>query len=180
MDDYSAPKGPIRADHPRAEEQGMNVTERHHRELLRPPDLQGATEPGDDLARRPAAQAEAGPGREWTTYFAVRMDPGKLWDPTRPTREQAFWDGHARHMDALFEQGAVVLGGPYSDRTGSLVVVRARDVGHAREMFRDDPWTVHDVLVAGEVKAWTIFLDGRDRRRGAVQADRPSNPGDTP
>ena len=151
----------------------MERTEQHRRETVRPPGPPGAAEPGDDPGRtRPAARA--GQGREWTTYYAVRMDPGQLWDPARPAREQAFWDGHARHMDALFELGAVVLGGPYADRTGSLVIVRARDLRHAREMFRDDPWTVHDVLVAGEVKAWTIFLDGRDRRSGPGRAVRPS------
>lgn len=136
-------------------------------------------EPGGDVSHRPAARPETEPGRGWSTYFAVRMDPGRLWDPARPAREQAFWDGHSRHMDALLEEGAVVLGGPFIDRTGSLVIVRARDIGHVREMFRDDPWTVHDVLVAGEVKAWTVFLDGREPRRTAVQAVLPSNPGDT-
>ena len=30
-------------------------------------------------------------------------------------------------------------------------------------IFQEDPWFRHDILVAGDVKEWTIFLDGRDR-----------------
>jgi uncharacterized protein YciI len=158
----------------------MNMTEQYRREPDRRPVLPGATVSGDPHPRptRPAVRPE--PKREFTTYYAVRMDPGALWDPAKPAREQAFWDEHARYFDALFEAGAVVLGGPFTDRTGSMVVVHARDAGHVREMFRDDPWTVHDVLVAGEVKAWTIFLDGRDRRDVPARAADLSPAGGKP
>lgn len=156
----------------------MTVTEPHRPETPHPPDPRRA-EPIDDPSRPPAGRTAERPRREPASWFVVRMDPGRLWDPARPVREQAFWDGHARHMDALFDSGAVVLGGPFADRSGSLLVVRARDVRHVREMFRDDPWTVHDVLVAGEVKAWTIFLDGRQAPAGAGPAAPNPNPGDT-
>ena len=55
-----------------------------------------------------------------TTYYAAFLRPGARWDPAKPVREQPFWDDHARFMDALFEKGAIVLGGPFADRTGSL------------------------------------------------------------
>lgn len=132
-------------------------------EPARPPDPTATAGPGDaaPCPGRPAAGAE--PGRRMTTYYAVRLDPGARWDPAKGTREQELWDEHARHVDALFDQGLIVLGGPYADRTGSMVVVRARDARHAFGMFRDDPWNLHDVLVVGEIKPWTIFLDGRHR-----------------
>jgi uncharacterized protein YciI len=101
------------------------------------------------------------------TYFAVFQRPGSRWDPERYVRDQAYWDGHARHMDALFEQGAVVLGGPFADRSGSMVIVRAQDAAAARAMFRDDPWNVEDILVVSDVKEWTIFLDAADRTASA-------------
>ncbi len=157
----------------------MHMTERHPREPDLRPVPYGAAEIGDLPRHRARLAARPEPKREFTTYYAVRMDPGALWDPAKPAREQAFWADHARYMDALFDTGAVVLGGPYTDRTGSMVVLRARDAGHARAMFRDDPWTVHDVLVAGEVKAWTIFLDGRDRRDRPARAVESPTTGDT-
>ena len=97
-----------------------------------------------------------------TTYYAAFLRPGSLWDPKKVVREQAFWDEHARHRDSLFDMGAVILGGPFADRTGSMVIVRAPNATQARELFRDDPWTVHDVLVPAEVKEWIIFLGARD------------------
>jgi uncharacterized protein YciI len=99
----------------------------------------------------------------WPTYYAVLLRPGSRWDPAKPVREQPLWDEHARFMDAMFATGVVVLAGPFADQTGSLVILQARSAAHARELYRDDPWTVHDVLVVADVKEWTIFLDGRTR-----------------
>jgi len=44
------------------------------------------------------------------------------------------------------------------------VVLDAESPDAARALFRDDPWAERDILVAADVKEWTIFLDGRDRR----------------
>ncbi len=97
----------------------------------------------------------------YKTYYAAFLRPSSLWDPNKGPREQAFWDDHARYMDALFETGVIVLGGPFADRTGSLVIVKADDADQVWEMYRKDPWTTRDVLKIADVKEWTIFLDGR-------------------
>jgi uncharacterized protein len=99
-----------------------------------------------------------------TTYYAAFLRPGALWNPDKTAREQPFWDDHARFMDDLFDAGVVVLGGPFADRTGSLVIVKAADAAQVREMFRRDPWTVQDVLAVSEVKEWVIFLDASQRQ----------------
>jgi hypothetical protein len=44
-------------------------------------------------------------------------------------------------MDALFAKGVVELGGPFADRTGSMVILEAENA----------------------TKEWTIFLDARNR-----------------
>lgn len=98
-----------------------------------------------------------------TTYYATFLRPGTLWDPEKTVREQPYWDEHARFMDSLFEAGVVILGGPFADRTGSMVIVTADNAARVHEMFRTDPWTEHDVLVVADVKEWTIFLDARER-----------------
>jgi uncharacterized protein YciI len=51
----------------------------------------------------------------------------------------------------------IILGGPFGDRTGSLVVVAADSTAQVHEMFRCDPWTEQDVLVVADVKEWIIF-----------------------
>jgi uncharacterized protein YciI len=98
--------------------------------------------------------------------IVVFLRPGSLWTPDKSVRGQAYWDDHARFMDALFEAGKVILGGPFSDGSGSMVILAAESVEEARAIFQDDPWARHDVLVAGEFKEWTIFLDIRDKPQG--------------
>jgi len=44
-----------------------------------------------------------------------------------------------------------------------MVILAVESVEAARTIFQDDPWARHDILVAGEVKEWTIFLDARDK-----------------
>ena len=103
----------------------------------------------------------------YTTYYAAFLQPGSLWDPNKTAREQAFWDEHARYMDAIFETGVIVLGGPFADRTGSLVIVKAANANQVWEMYREDPWTIQDVMKVADVKEWTIFLDGRQAQSPA-------------
>jgi len=95
--------------------------------------------------------------------IAVFQRHGSQWNPNLPVREQASWDEHARFVDALFAAGTVVMAGPFADGSGSLVILSAASADAARAIFREDPWAQQDILVAGDVKEWTIFLDGRNK-----------------
>ena len=96
-----------------------------------------------------------------TTLFLVFRGPGPAWAPGTPTREQPLWDEHAVFMDRLFDEGRVVLGGPYADFSRNLVIVKGRDVHEVADLFRKDPWTEAGILGGAEVIEWTIFLDSR-------------------
>ena len=89
------------------------------------------------------------------------MRPGSGWDPAVGSRGQHLWEEHAAFMDDLFARGLIELAGPLADGNGALVVVRSESVDDVRREFAADPWTVHDVLPAVDVREWTIFLDGR-------------------
>jgi uncharacterized protein YciI len=98
--------------------------------------------------------------------IAVFLGHGSRWNPDLPVREQAYWDDHARFMDALFDAGTVILAGPFADRSGSMVILASESVEAARAIFREDPWARQDILVASEFKEWTIFLDARSKAKG--------------
>ena len=51
-------------------------------------------------------------------YFAVTVEHDLNWDSSRGMREQDEWDAHATFMDALVDEGFVVLGGPVGDASG--------------------------------------------------------------
>ena len=96
--------------------------------------------------------------------FAVRTAKGPAWDHGRGNREQAFWDEHAAFADQLVERGVIILGGPIAsddDSDIALLAVEASDSGAARAIFDADPWTVHQVFLIKDVRAWTLWLDGR-------------------
>ncbi len=99
-----------------------------------------------------------------TTLYLVFRNPGPSWVQGLTSRQQPLWDEHAVFMDRLFEQGRIVLGGPYADNSRVLLVVEARDAVEASELFRDDPWTKSSILVDSEAIEWTVFLDSPRRR----------------
>ena len=75
-------------------------------------------------------------------YYLVRRARGPGWDHSRPRREQAGWDDHAAFMDALAEDGTIVLGGPVGEGDGedTLLVVAVATVAAIRARLADDPW----------------------------------------
>jgi uncharacterized protein len=99
--------------------------------------------------------------------FAVTMVNGPRYDRSRPRREQVGWDEHAEFMDALLDDGFVILGGPIGDGEQVLVIVEAADEDEVRARYAEDPWKPMGILEIGEIRPWTIWLDGRSRAPAA-------------
>jgi uncharacterized protein YciI len=90
--------------------------------------------------------------------FVVLRTRGSGWDESRTLEEQAEWPAHAAFMDALVDDGFVVLGGPLEGTRDALLVVQAEDSSEIMERLSADPWAVNDVLVAKDCWPWTIRL----------------------
>ncbi|HET6467821.1 MAG TPA: hypothetical protein VFG43_05530, partial [Geminicoccaceae bacterium] len=76
-------------------------------------------------------------------YFLVERAKGPAWDHGKPRREQGGWDAHAAFIDALAEEGFIVLGGPIGegdDGDNTLLVVDADDEATVRARLGEDPW----------------------------------------
>jgi uncharacterized protein len=58
---------------------------------------------------------------------------------------------HLARMNALDAQGRVLLAGPLTDKTGSLIVIEAETLAEAQAFAKDDPYTVHGVFERVEV-----------------------------
>jgi hypothetical protein len=95
--------------------------------------------------------------------FAVTHVYGPNWDLTRPRREQDAWDEHAAFMDALVEDGFVLLGGPIGDGERVMLVVEAAGDHEVVARLAADPWKPMGILEIGSIEPWTIWLDGRQR-----------------
>ena len=114
-----------------------------------------------------------------TTLYLVFRNPGPSWVKGLPSRHQPLWDEHAVFMDRLFEEGRIVLAGPYADYSRVLLIVNARDADEASELFYDDPWAKSAILVHSDVIEWAVYLDSRrsgGRLGQMVIPDDPQRP----
>lgn len=94
--------------------------------------------------------------------FVVISSGGPNRDRSKGTREQPLWDEHAVFIDQLVECRFILMGGPFADEGGSMLIVNANDEGEVREKLKDDPWMKHGILKLESVKRWEIFIDVRN------------------
>jgi uncharacterized protein YciI len=94
------------------------------------------------------------------TFLAI-SSAGPNRDSSKDTREQSFWDDHAKFIDQLVDDGLILMGGPLVDEGGALLVFNAEDENEVREKLKNDPWTTHGILKLESVKRWEIFVDQR-------------------
>ena len=94
-------------------------------------------------------------------YFLVKLARGPAWDHARRRRDQEGWDEHAAFMDALTEEGVVILGGPVGEGDGEdvLLVVDVENEEAIRTRLACDPWA-NDLLTIESVEPWSVWLRG--------------------
>lgn len=94
------------------------------------------------------------------TFVAI-SSAGPNRDLSKGTRGQPFWDEHAAFIDQLVDDGFILMGGPFVDEGGSLLILNAEDENEVREKLKNDPWAAHGILKLESVKRWQIFIDAR-------------------
>ena len=85
---------------------------------------------------------------------------GPEWARGKPLEEQTRWQEHAAFMDALVDEGFIVLGGPLADEHRVVHVVDAESEDAIRAKLARDPWFETHLRIAA-IEPWTIRLDGR-------------------
>ena len=89
----------------------------------------------------------------------VRFRAGPTWS-SGSVREQPDWDAHAEFVDALIERGTFVMGGPFSDNSGSMSLLEGIDADEARRILADDPFMKNGVFELVEIREWDVLVDG--------------------
>lgn len=94
-----------------------------------------------------------------TTTFVVIQEAGPGWAGGVAMEEQAGWPEHAKFMNALVDEGNVVLGGPLSgERHQAMLIIRARDEAAVRAQLAADPWLLTGVLRIERLARWELRL----------------------
>lgn len=66
--------------------------------------------------------------------------------PDGEVKRKVHRSAHLRNLESLDRQGRVVLAGPLTDRTGSLLVLEFETLEDAEDFARHDPYTIHGVF----------------------------------
>jgi len=88
------------------------------------------------------------------TYYVVTRERGENWDARLSMRQQEKWDEHAAFMNALVDDGFVVLG----DGGKILLIIDAESEQEIDARLADDPWTPLGLLRIAKVEHWEILL----------------------
>ena len=90
-------------------------------------------------------------------FLVVLRRSGPDYDHSKPLEQQSGWEEHAAFMDALVEDGFIVLGGVLGDEIRTAHAVEAASEAEIRERLAQDPWSGSH-LVVDSIDPWTIRL----------------------
>lgn len=90
--------------------------------------------------------------------YLVRVERGGPWDWSKDMREQGQWTEHAHFMNALVDDGFILLGGPVEGGREAFHVVDTASEEELRARFAEDPWAQNGMLTVKRVERWTILL----------------------
>ncbi len=71
--------------------------------------------------------------------------------PDGEARRKLHRPAHLERIEILYTQGRIILAGPLTDKTGSLIVLEADSIEEAQNIAREDPYTIHEVFERVEI-----------------------------
>jgi uncharacterized protein YciI len=89
--------------------------------------------------------------------FAVINTRGPVYRHGAPMEAQDAWRPHADLMNAMVDEGFIVLGGPLEE-PDVLLIVRAESADAIRARLAVDPWHQMGLLRIKSISPWTLRL----------------------
>lgn len=83
---------------------------------------------------------------------------GAAWDDSKPLEGQAQWTAHAAFMEALHDEGFVLLVGPLEGTRDALLIAQASNAEEVEARLAADPWTTLGILTTAQVSPWQLRL----------------------
>jgi len=69
---------------------------------------------------------------------------------------------HREYLTGLFQQGKVVISGPFADDRGGLLVYEAETSAEVEKLVAEDPFAKQGVFVSWEIRPWNVVFINRD------------------
>jgi len=100
--------------------------------------------------------AQTQPSAPQAETFAIIYQPGPNWIKGRSIYDQDLY-AHGQYMAKLLEQSHLQLGGPFSDSSGGMAIITAKDADEAASILKNDPSIAKGVFVA-TVRPWDVVF----------------------
>ena len=90
----------------------------------------------------------------------LRLAPGPTWTTGKP-EDQPGWDEHAEFIDDLIDRGVFFMGGPWTNRLGSMSIWEGMNADEVLEVMQGDPFVQNGVFLIEDCADWTVYVDTR-------------------
>ena len=92
---------------------------------------------------------------EIPTFCVLNHSPGVNWKEGVPFQEQPGVEEHVKYMRQQLANGFLLMGGPFLDNTGGMMICRTSEIKKAKEIAEADPCVISGLLKV-KVKQWMI------------------------
>jgi uncharacterized protein YciI len=69
---------------------------------------------------------------------------------------------HRQYLTMLRDHGQLVVAGPFTDDSGSLIVYEAATPAEVESIMRDDPFAKNGIFVSHVIRPWNPVLGNRE------------------
>lgn len=90
--------------------------------------------------------------------FAAILHRGPAYQLSQALEGQQEWEAHRTFMNALVDEGFVVLGGPLEGTSEVLLIFRAASSEEIMSRWSKDPWAKLDLLRLSRIMPWDLRL----------------------
>jgi uncharacterized protein YciI len=94
--------------------------------------------------------------QKYTVYSVLIHSPGTKWVDSLSFREQPGIEMHVNYMATLLESKKLVMGGPFLDNSGGMVIYNG-STEEAEKDANNDP-AVKEGLLNVKVKSWMVVM----------------------
>lgn len=100
--------------------------------------------------------AQTQPSAAQQETFAILYEPGPKWIKGREIFDQDLQE-HGQYMSKLLEQGHLLMGGPFSDSSGGMAIITAKNAEEAANILKRDPGVTKGVFKA-TLRPWYVVF----------------------
>ncbi|MBS4197110.1 YciI family protein [Lederbergia citri] len=85
--------------------------------------------------------------------FLILLAPGEKWREDVVLHNQPFMPEHAVYVQEAYNQGKIILAGPYEDLTGGAIVIDVKNKDEVQDFVENDP-TIKNGIFTYQIKRW--------------------------